>query len=90
MAQSDKRYTEISVKNKMNYLESYSPFADSVKEFNDKVECIHCGNKFVLNEFKVVREMAYGKEYIVCKHYPECDGSIIDFVPVKRRRTKKG
>ena len=83
MEQNEERYVEINVKDKMKYLENYSPFANSPEEYNDKVQCIHCGNEFVFNEFKVIREMAYGKEYIVCKHYPDCDGSIIDFIPAK-------
>ncbi|PKL92262.1 MAG: hypothetical protein CVV21_05780 [Candidatus Goldiibacteriota bacterium HGW-Goldbacteria-1] len=79
MRKKKEQFREMVIKNKMQYIESYSPFRKSPEEFNEKVECIHCGNKFIFNEFKVIREMESGHEYIVCKHYPECDGTIIDF-----------
>lgn len=49
------------------------------------VECLHCGNKFAFKEVKVRRlklKHNYGKEdkfkEIVCKHYPKCDGNLLD------------
>lgn len=54
------------------------------------VECLHCGNRFPFKEVKVRRlkpEYNDGKEddfkEIVCKHYPECDGNLLDLIPVE-------
>jgi len=73
-------YEEILVKNKLDYYKKNNPFDEN--RYNENIKCLHCGNIFIFNEFKVVREKCpNGKEYIVCKHFPECDGSIIDFMP---------
>jgi len=54
--------------------------------FEDKkVKCIHCDKKFNLSEYKAViclnhiNSEIIGSEFIVCKHSPKCDGSLIDF-----------
>ena len=55
--------------------------------WDKEVECLHCGEKFKFNDFKVIKEKPEhnedGMEYIVCKHYPKCDGSLIDMFPVE-------
>lgn len=52
-------------------------------EMNSKVECIHCGDKFLYNEATVVISPRDGEAYIECKNYPKCDGSLIDMMPVE-------
>jgi len=54
------------------------------------VECQHCGNRFAFKEVKVRRlkpEYNNGKEdefkEIVCKHYPECNGNLLDLIPAE-------
>ena len=74
-------YEEIVIEDKFGYYMKNGLFDPSEKKFNRQIECIHCGRKFKLKEFKVVRSKADGQEFIMCKHYPECDGSMIDFVP---------
>jgi ssDNA-binding Zn-finger/Zn-ribbon topoisomerase 1 len=72
---------EIAIENKMALYEKHSGNKMTVDEFNNaKVKCIHCDNEYLLNEFKVILEKPTGDEYIVCKHYPECDGTMIDFM----------
>jgi hypothetical protein len=54
------------------------------------VECLHCGKRFPFGEVKVRRVK---KEYnngveddfkeIVCKHYPECNGNLLDIMPAE-------
>lgn len=53
------------------------------------VKCLHCGQLFKFGDVKVRRlkaEFNGGKEddfkEIVCKHYPECDGNLLDLIPV--------
>ncbi|WP_424244246.1 hypothetical protein Dip510_001447 [Elusimicrobium posterum] len=52
-----------------------------------KIECLHCGEKFLFQEAKVSKLKSKHKhnplEYIVCKNFPKCDGDLIDFMPVK-------
>ena len=59
-------------------------------EPDEIVECQHCGNRFAFKDVKVRRlkpEYNNGKEddfkEIVCKHYPECNGNLLDLIPVE-------
>lgn len=46
-------------------------------------ECIHCGNKYILKDSKVVKsKLSDNREYILCP-YDKCDGSFLDFVITK-------
>ncbi|MBR2393037.1 MAG: hypothetical protein IKB05_00930 [Alphaproteobacteria bacterium] len=54
------------------------------------VECIHCGKQFAFKEVKVRRlkpEYNDGQEddfkEIMCKHYPTCNGNLIDLMPAE-------
>lgn len=46
-----------------------------------KVHCIHCGNEYPYNEANVVVSPDDGEAYIHCRHYPDCDGTLIDMMP---------
>ncbi|MDR0908564.1 MAG: hypothetical protein LBM77_02250 [Spirochaetaceae bacterium] len=84
MTEKCKPYVEIQVVDKLALLKEHNQ--DMLPLFNETVECIHCGKKFILNEFKVVKDNVpcdIGDEYIVCKYFPECNGSLIDFFPAK-------
>jgi ssDNA-binding Zn-finger/Zn-ribbon topoisomerase 1 len=85
MAKGYKSYEEVLVEDKLDYYKKNNPFVED--RFNEKVECLHCGENFIFNEFKVIRETSpKGDEFIVCKHFPKCNGSLIDFVPASKRR----
>ena len=75
-----KQYEEIVISNKLDYYMDNSPFKPDKMRFNKKVRCIHCDQEFVFNEFKVIKEKSSGNEFIVCKYFADCNGSIIDFV----------
>lgn len=54
------------------------------------VECLHCGKRFPFGEVKVRRvKKEYNKgveddfKEVVCKHYPECNGNLIDLLPAE-------
>ncbi|MBP3709118.1 MAG: hypothetical protein J6I73_01730 [Treponema sp.] len=49
-----------------------------------KVHCIHCGKEYLYNEANVVVSPDDGEAYIHCKHYPECDGTLIDMMSADR------
>lgn len=54
-----------------------------------KVHCIHCGKEYLYKEANVVVFPDYGEAYIVCKHYPECDGTLIDMMSAEKAGGKK-
>ncbi len=58
-----------------NYIFENPPKMDSLRK------CLHCGNTIRVGDYKVTIE-SDGEEYIMCPNYPECDGTIIDWMPV--------
>ena len=61
------------------------------------VECIHCGKQFAFKEVKVRRlkpEYNDGQEddfkEIMCKHYPACNGNLIDLMPAEIQNDNGG
>ena len=49
---------------------------------NTKVQCLHCGQEYLYNEATVVKHPDNDELFIMCKHYPECNGSLIDMMEV--------
>ena len=48
------------------------------------VECIHCGDKFRVQEAVVLKPYkGFSNPMVMCKNYPECDGNLIDMWPTK-------
>ena len=47
-----------------------------------KVHCIHCGKEYLYKEANVVQLPDDDEPLVYCKHYPECDGSLIDMMTV--------
>ncbi|WP_287047346.1 hypothetical protein [Treponema sp.] len=47
-----------------------------------KVHCIHCGKEYLFKEANVVQFPDDDEPLVYCKHYPECDGSLIDMMTV--------
>lgn len=48
-----------------------------------KVHCIHCGKEYLYKEASVVNYPDDDEPLVMCKHYPECDGSLIDMMKVE-------
>lgn len=75
----------IDVQDKAAYLEANYPFTD-IPALTDKRECLHCGKEITVGDFKV--EVAFNElaqkdiEYIICPNAPECDGTVIDWMPI--------
>lgn len=72
--------TELRIDDKQKYLYENYPFADPPK-LTDKKECIHCGDIISVGDFKVFKD-EFGDEYICCPNAPDCDGTVIDWMPV--------
>lgn len=49
---------------------------------NSQVHCIHCDQQYNYNEAKAVIDPDDGEVYIHCKNYPECDGDLLDMMPI--------
>jgi len=56
------------------------------------VECLHCGKNFLFKEAKAIKLISNHTHnpmtYIVCKSYPECNGTLIDFVLLNSKGEK--
>ena len=89
MSNGNKLYEEIHITDKFEFYKNDGSFMGH--QFNEQVECLHCGKKFIFNEFKIIRKKTPdGMDFIMCKYFPECNGSLIDFMPVKKySRAKK-
>ncbi|MCQ2592093.1 MAG: hypothetical protein MJ188_04855 [Treponema sp.] len=49
-------------------------------KMEDKIECINCGEQFLFKEVKVFRfrNSFTSADVIMCKNYPDCEGSFAD------------
>lgn len=76
---------ELFIKNKHEYIHTHSPFK---RKYNleARSECLHCGSIFLIKDYKVVANMDI--DMICCPHYPYCDGTIIDWMPTKKKSIK--
>lgn len=55
-------------------------------KMNTKVRCLHCGKEFFYNEAKVIIEPDDNEATVVCKNYPDCDGTLMDLYPAKKQQ----
>ena len=74
--------TEIKVEDKQKYFNANYPFADP-PELADRQECMHCGEIIIVGNFKVFKHDS-GFEFICCPNAPECNGTVIDWLPVRK------
>ncbi len=73
--------TEIKIVDKQKYLDDHYPFDNSPK-LMEKMECVHCGKIIIVGDYKVFNHEIVG-EIICCPNAPDCDGTIIDWVPLR-------
>lgn len=71
---------EIIITDKQEYLNAEYPF-ENPPQLTDKMKCIHCGEIITVGDYKVYKD-DYGEEYICCPNTPDCNGSIIDWMPL--------
>ena len=48
-----------------------------------KVHCIHCGKDFLYKEANAVQFPDKDEPLIYCKHFPDCDGNLLDMMPAE-------
>lgn len=76
---------EILIQDKQKYLNENHPTGEELV-LTDKRECLHCGEVITVGDYKVFKED--GIEYIYCPNAPECDGTVIDWMPVGYKTMK--
>ncbi len=78
-------YIELNEQEKMVAIKDHQKngFGFSLEE---TVECLHCGDRYKYRDVKAIRmSPQYRSDFdqIVCKNYPQCNGSIIDLMPLE-------
>ncbi len=70
-------YEELKIKDKQKYLDENW----GVESFKllDQVLCLHCNQLVTVGKYKVFRSKGF--DYICCPNAPECNGTIIDWMP---------
>ena len=71
---------EVFIENKEKYLNENYPFED-IPKLTDKQICIHCNRIITVGEYKVFTNET-NMEFICCPNAPECNGTLIDWIPV--------
>ncbi len=75
---------EIIISDKQEYLNEHYPFVE-IPNLTDKKCCIHCNKIITVKDYKVFKGDD-GFEFICCPHAPECNGTLIDWLPVNWHR----
>lgn len=70
---------EVIIADKQKYLDENYPFED-VPQLSDKRYCLHCGQTITVGDYKVFIDDDEN-ELIFCPKAPECDGTVIDWMP---------
>ena len=73
------------IEQKAQYLRNHYPFVE-VPKLTDVQCCIHCGENFIVGDFKVRIEGS--NQCIVCPNAPKCNGNCIDWTDVDKEGTK--
>jgi hypothetical protein len=75
---------KINIEDKLKYFNERKIF-DSI-DYDDVVKCIHCEEIVHVKDYNVYE--FDGVELIMCPNSPRCDGSLIDFFPLKKKNIK--
>lgn len=70
----------VHITDKQAFLEEHYPFTPVVK-LTDVFRCIHCIEVIRVADFKAYKG-ENGFIYICCPNAPECDGTVIDWMPL--------
>jgi hypothetical protein len=71
---------EIFIFDKQKYLNENYPF-DKIIGLSSEIICIHCNTIYKVEEYKVFRDED-GEEFICCPNAPDCNGTVIDWIPI--------
>ena len=71
----------VHIEDKQSFLEENYPFTPVVK-LNEVFQCIHCQEVIRVVDFKAYRSEMDGSIFICCPNAPECNGTVIDWMPL--------
>lgn len=71
---------EIFVEDKQKFLDENYPFEEAPK-LTDKRCCLHCHRVFTVGDYKIYKEEGDDFLYIYCPYTPDCNGTVIDWLP---------
>lgn len=78
---------EVNIEDKGKFLEENYPFRPA-RKLTDWVHCIHCGETYEVRHYKVMKYPDDDFLYISCANSPRCDGTVIDWMPSTKRKSK--
>ncbi len=64
---------------KQKFLDENYPFGE-IPRLDDLKLCIHCDQVIRVGDFRVIRIDSDEFNYICCPNYPNCDGTVIDWL----------
>ncbi|MBP7408047.1 MAG: hypothetical protein KA941_04735 [Flavobacteriales bacterium] len=70
---------ELNIPDKFAYLVENYPFGE-IPAMDDKRFCLHCGKIIRVGDYKIYKGSS-GMEFICCPNAPECNGTVIDWMP---------
>ena len=71
---------QIIIIDKKKYLNENYPFGN-VPELTSEICCIHCDTIYKVEDYTVFKDED-GDEFICCPSAPDCDGTVIDWIPI--------
>ena len=73
--------TLVEIEDKETYFNENYCGPEKTPKLTEKRRCIHCNQIITVGDYKV--EFSQGREWIVCPNAPSCNGTIIDWFPVR-------
>ena len=71
---------EVIIIDKQKYLNDNYPFGN-IPELISEICCIHCDTIYKVEDYKVFKDED-GDEFICCPNAPDCNGTVIDWIPI--------
>ncbi|MFP9097762.1 hypothetical protein ACLI09_01805 [Flavobacterium sp. RHBU_24] len=71
---------ELIIEDKKDYLTNNYPF-ENPPALEEEIVCLHCNRISKVGDYKVYKD-EWGDEYICCAYMPDCDGTVIDWIPL--------
>lgn len=88
----EEMYIELNEQEKMAAIKDHQEHGLGFP-LEETVDCLHCGDRYKYRDVKAIRMSPQYRnrddfDQIVCKNFPQCNGSIIDLMPLEKRNRK--
>lgn len=71
---------EITITDKVKYLKEHYPF-QHIPDIESEMVCLDCDTVFKVRDYKVFKNVS-GEEFICCPKAPDCEGTVVDWMPL--------